>query len=114
MQDQETMESIDRAREQWEQVTLHDTLTKWPERYDTFITTSSEPVQRLYSPLDVSDLDYERDLGLPGQYPFTRGVHPTMHRGRLWTMRMFAGFGSAEETNAATGICWLTAKPGSL
>jgi len=56
-------------------------------------------VQRLYTPLDVTSLDYERDLGFPGEYPFTRGVHPTMHRGRLWTMRMFAGFGSAEETN---------------
>ena len=72
----------------------------WPERYEQFITTSSEPVQRLYTPLDVPDLDYVRDLGFPGEYPFTRGVHPTMHRGRLWTMRMFAGFGTAEETNA--------------
>ncbi len=64
------------------------------------MTTSSAPVERLYTPLDVAGLDYERDLGFPGEYPFTRGVHPTMHRGRLWTMRMFAGFGTAEETNA--------------
>jgi methylmalonyl-CoA mutase N-terminal domain/subunit len=56
-------------------------------------------VQRVYTPADIVDFDYERDLGFPGQYPFTRGVHPTMHRGRLWTMRMFAGFGTAEETN---------------
>jgi methylmalonyl-CoA mutase N-terminal domain/subunit len=94
------MESIRKAQEEWERGTLHDTLSKWPERSEQFITTSSEPVQRLYTPLDVPALDYERDLGFPGQYPFTRGVHPTMHRGRLWTMRMFAGFGSAEETNA--------------
>ncbi len=65
-----------------------------------FITTSSEPIKRLYTPLDVADLDYEKDLGLPGEYPYTRGVHPTLHRGKLWTMRMFAGFGTAEETNA--------------
>ncbi|MEJ2209508.1 MAG: methylmalonyl-CoA mutase family protein, partial [Anaerolineae bacterium] len=63
-------------------------------------TTSSAPVDRLYTPLDVAGLDYERDLGFPGEYPYTRGVHATMHRGRLWTMRMFAGFGTAEETNA--------------
>ena len=62
-------------------------------------TTSSEPINRLYTPLDVADLDYERDLGLPGEYPYTRGVHPTLHRSKLWTMRMFAGFGTAEETN---------------
>jgi methylmalonyl-CoA mutase N-terminal domain/subunit len=100
MQGQETMESMRKAQEEWERGPLHDTLGRWPERYAQFITTSDEEVQRLYTPLDVPALDYERDLGFPGQYPFTRGVHPTMHRGRLWTMRMFAGFGSAEETNA--------------
>ncbi|MBC7232294.1 MAG: methylmalonyl-CoA mutase family protein [Chloroflexi bacterium] len=100
MHDQETMVSIAKAKEEWERTTLHDTLAKWPERYEQFITTSGAPVERLYTPLDIADLDYERDLGFPGQYPFTRGIHPTMYRGRLWTMRMFAGFGSAEETNA--------------
>ena len=100
MQDQKTMESIRRAQQEWEHDTLQDTLGRWPERYEQFITTSGEPVQRLYTPLDIPSLNYERDVGFPGQYPFTRGVHPTMHRGRLWTMRMFAGFGSAEETNA--------------
>ncbi len=94
------LEEIHAARNQWDASLLQPTLAKTPERYDTFITTSSEPVERLYTPLDVPDLDYARDLGLPGEYPFTRGVQPTMHRGRLWTMRMFAGFGSAEETNA--------------
>jgi methylmalonyl-CoA mutase N-terminal domain/subunit len=84
----------------WQGTTLQDTLDKYPERLETFMTTSSAPVARLYTPLDVADLDYTRDLGLPGEYPFTRGVHATMHRGRLWTMRMFAGFGTAEETNA--------------
>ena len=57
------------------------------------------PCQRLYTPLDIADLDYERDLGFPGEYPFTRGVQPTMYRGRFWTMRQYAGFGTAEESN---------------
>jgi methylmalonyl-CoA mutase N-terminal domain/subunit len=65
-----------------------------------FVTTSSRPIQRLYDPTDLPDLDYRRDLGNPGEYPFTRGVHPTGYRGKPWTIRMFAGFGSAEETNA--------------
>ncbi len=71
-----------------------------PERPIAFMTTSSEPIARLYDPTDLADWDYERDLSLPGEYPFTRGIHPTGYRGKLWTMRMFAGFGSAEETNA--------------
>ncbi len=74
------------------------------ERQDEFSTLSGVPIQRLYTPADSANLDYARDLGLPGEYPYTRGVHPTMHRGRLWTMRMFAGFGTAEETNAALQI----------
>ncbi len=93
------LQTIQQAREQWEQTTLKKTLDRHPERHDEFITTSGEPVERLYTPLDV-DGDYAEKLGFPGEYPFTRGVHPTMHRGRLWTMRMFAGFGAAEETNA--------------
>ena len=83
----------------WEKETLEPTLRRFPERRDAFITTSSEPVERLYTPLEIYDLDYEQDLGFPGEFPYTRGVHATMHRGRLWTMRMFAGFGTAEETN---------------
>jgi methylmalonyl-CoA mutase N-terminal domain/subunit len=99
MDDQE-LKRIKEGKASWEETTLQKTLNRFPERRDTFITTSSAPVERLYTPLDIADLDYQRDLGFPGQYPFTRGVHPTMHRGRLWTMRMFAGFGTAEETNA--------------
>jgi methylmalonyl-CoA mutase N-terminal domain/subunit len=86
------------ARERWEETTLQETLERYPERAETFITTSGEPVERLYTPLEVEG-EYIEELGLPGEYPFTRGIHPTMHRGRLWTMRMFAGFGTAEETN---------------
>jgi len=70
------------------------------ERQERFVTTSSRPIERLYDPSDIAAIDYERDIGWPGEYPFTRGVHPTGYRGRLWTMRMFAGFGSVEETNA--------------
>ena len=100
MYDQNKLAALRDTTEKWEETTLHKTLAKMPERKPEFITTSSDPVNRLYTPLDVADLDYERDLGQPGEYPFTRGVQPTLYRGRLWTMRMFAGFGSAEETNA--------------
>jgi methylmalonyl-CoA mutase, N-terminal domain len=100
MYDREKLAQLRQALEKWEETSLHKSLASIPERQDQFITTSSEPIERLYTPLDVSDLDYERDLGLPGEYPYTRGIHPTQHRGRLWTMRMFAGFGTAEETNA--------------
>ncbi|HZA59321.1 MAG TPA: methylmalonyl-CoA mutase family protein [Solirubrobacterales bacterium] len=70
-----------------------------PEREALFETISGEPVKPLYTPDDRADADPERDLGYPGSYPFTRGVYPSMYRGRLWTMRQFAGFGTAEETN---------------
>ena len=70
------------------------------ERPVRFMTTSSEPIERLYTPRDFSEADYLDKVGFPGAWPYTRGVHPTGHRGKLWTMRMFAGFGSAEETNA--------------
>src|SRR5439155_1165395 len=69
------------------------------ERRPEFRTTSDITLKRLYTPDDIAALDYERDLGVPGEYPFTRGVQPTMYRGRLWTMRQYAGFGTAEESN---------------
>src|SRR6187549_2205717 len=70
-----------------------------PERQKSFTTISGRPIERLYTPADISSLDYERDLGDPGQFPYTRGIHPTGYRGKLWTMRQFAGFGTPEETN---------------
>src|SRR3990170_3865663 len=91
---------LKQAYELWENTSLKQTLASIPERQKQFITTSSEPILRLYTPLDINDLDYTVDLGLPGEFPYTRGIHPTLHRGKLWTMRMFAGFGTAEETNA--------------
>ena len=100
MYDREKLLQLKQSLEKWEETTLQNILQNFPERCDQFITTSSEPVNRLYTPLDGTNIDYEKDIGLPGEYPFTRGIHPTLHRGKLWTMRMFAGFGTAEETNA--------------
>ncbi|SHJ89235.1 acyl-CoA mutase large subunit family protein [Paramaledivibacter caminithermalis] len=74
-------------------------LEKRPERQEKFYTGSGDEVNRLYTPIDIEDFDYDRDLGLPGEYPYTRGAQPTMYRGRLWTMRMYAGFATAEESN---------------
>jgi methylmalonyl-CoA mutase, N-terminal domain len=83
----------------WEENTLKPTLAKSPERAAEFTTISSYPIRRLYTPADLTGWDPDRDLGQPGDPPYTRGIHATMHRGRLWTMRQFAGFGTAEDTN---------------
>ena len=92
-------QDVDAEFERWQKTTLKKTLERSPERRETFVTASSKPVERLAGPWDLKDFDAARDLGLPGEFPFTRGVYPTMYRGRLWTMRQFAGFGTAEETN---------------
>ncbi|HFD40435.1 MAG TPA: methylmalonyl-CoA mutase, partial [Anaerolineae bacterium] len=92
-------ENIQTLQKQWETTTLHKTLSRFPERKEAFQTESGIPVERIYTPADV-ETDYVCDLGFPGEYPFTRGVQPTMYRGRFWTMRQYAGFGTAEETNA--------------
>jgi len=94
------LDKLRQAQAEWEANTLRKTLERAPERQAEFITTSSAPVERLYTPLDLPNFDYLEDLGFPGQYPYTRGVHATGHRGKLWTMRLFSGFGSAEESNA--------------
>ncbi len=93
------LEELRAAQREWQAGNLGRVLDNRPEQRESFITASSEPVERLYTPLDLPDFDYLNDLGFPGEYPFTRGVHATMYRGRPWTMRMFAGFGTAEETN---------------
>ncbi|MCA9947349.1 MAG: hypothetical protein KC449_27915, partial [Anaerolineales bacterium] len=100
MYDKQKLAELAENKDKWEETTLHKTLSRFPERKEQFITTSSEPIKRLYTPLDVADLDYQQHLGMPGEYPYTRGVHASMYRGRPWTTRMFAGFGTAEETNA--------------
>ena len=94
----EALAALSRATHGWEEGPLATALQRAPERADGFAASSLD-VARLYTPLDVADLDYGRDLGFPGEYPFTRGVQPTMYRGRLWTMRQYAGFGTAEESN---------------
>jgi methylmalonyl-CoA mutase N-terminal domain/subunit len=100
MFDPKQLDELRKAQKEWEEKTLAPTLKRAPERQEKFITTSSDEVDRLYTPTDLPDFDYLDDLGLPGEYPYTRGVHATGYRGKLWTMRMFAGFGSAEESNA--------------
>jgi methylmalonyl-CoA mutase N-terminal domain/subunit len=92
------LEKIQREKERWEKETVAKSLQRLPER-DEFLTSSDIPVNRLYTPADIANLDYFEALGFPGEYPFTRGVYPTMYRARFWTMRQYAGFGTAEQTN---------------
>ncbi|SDE71301.1 acyl-CoA mutase large subunit family protein [Halorientalis regularis] len=99
MYDEDDLAAIRDDREEWERETLDPVLERHGERQDRFATVSNHEVDRLYTPEDVADLDYGDDLGFPGEEPYTRGVYPTMYRGRTWTMRQFAGFGTAEETN---------------
>jgi methylmalonyl-CoA mutase N-terminal domain/subunit len=86
-------------RESWEEKTLKPALEKHPERKKSFQTVSLEDVERLYTPADTEDVNFARDISFPGQFPYTRGIHPTGYRGKLWTMRQFAGFSTPEETN---------------
>jgi methylmalonyl-CoA mutase N-terminal domain/subunit len=93
------LDEIKVRKEKWEKETLAKSLVRLPESKKEFLTTSNVPVNRVYTSLDLQRLDYLRDLGFPGEYPYTRGVYPTMYRARLWTMRQYAGFGTAEQTN---------------
>ncbi|MGA2402975.1 MAG: methylmalonyl-CoA mutase family protein [Syntrophobacteraceae bacterium] len=99
MFDEKVLQKIQAGKEKWDQGPVAKTLSKSPEAKPVFTTISGTPVERLYTPLDVKGLDYDRDLGYPGMFPFTRGVQPTMYRGRYWTMRQYAGFGDAKGTN---------------
>ena len=99
MYDQNNLDDLKELLENWEDNSLQKHLSRLPEIKNEYITTSSEPINRVYTPLNLENFDYKNDLGLPGEYPFTRSIHPTLYRGKLWTMRMFAGFGTAEETN---------------
>jgi methylmalonyl-CoA mutase, N-terminal domain len=96
---QDQMEKVGQGRAAWEK-DLQPQPSGSPARKGRFSTVSDLPIKPIYAPDDIQDMDYDRDLGFPSQYPFTRGVQPSMYRGQLWTMRMFAGAGSAEETNA--------------
>jgi methylmalonyl-CoA mutase N-terminal domain/subunit len=90
---------IEEARKAWDAETLRFALSRTPERRRSFETSWEGSVERVYTPAETAGVDYLRDLGFPGQYPFTRGVQPAMYRSRFWTMRQYAGFGTAEETN---------------
>nr|MEB3851258.1 methylmalonyl-CoA mutase family protein [Desulfurococcales archaeon] len=95
----EAVEEIRSAAERWEREVVPQWLKRLPERMERFTTLSDIEVRRLYTPADLADFDYMEKLGFPGMYPFTRGIHATMYRARIWTMRMFSGYGGPEETN---------------
>ncbi|MBL8188045.1 MAG: methylmalonyl-CoA mutase, partial [Acidobacteria bacterium] len=90
---------IEELEQKWEETTLAASLGKMPESEAEFSTVSLKPIKRLYTPNDLADVDFQRDIGFPGDPPYTRGIHPTGYRARTWTMRQFAGFGSAFDTN---------------
>jgi methylmalonyl-CoA mutase N-terminal domain/subunit len=98
MFDKDKLNEIRRQKRRWEEETLSKSFEKLVERGE-FVTSSDTQVSRIYTPSDIADFDYLRDSGFPGEYPLTRGVYPTMYRARLWTMRQYAGFGTAEQTN---------------
>jgi len=96
----ETSSQDQLKRSRWEETTLEKSLTRQPERPSKFQTVSLADIARLYDPTDVADVNFDRDINFPGEFPYTRGIHATGYRGKLWTMRQFAGFGTPEETNA--------------
>ncbi len=98
MFDRHKLEEIHKLKEKWEKETVAKSFEKLPEKGE-FATSSDILVNRVYTPVDIAEHDYLQDLGFPGEYPFTRSVYPTMYRARLWTMRQYAGFGTAEQTN---------------
>ena len=99
MFDERFLSQLERELERWERETVPKWLSRLPERKKEFVTTSGITIKRLYTPLDIAGKDYMQDLGFPGEYPFTRGIHATMYRARIWTMRQFSGYGTAEDTN---------------
>ena len=99
MAEKQELERIAEERKRWEETTLKKALDRAGERSDVDFRTSSTETRTLYTPPDIADTDYGRDVGFPGEYPYTRGVQPTMYRGRLWSIRQYAGYGTAEETN---------------
>ncbi len=98
MWDGKKLDSLKKKEEAWRRA-YEDAKEKYPERMDRFSTVSDQEIDPLYTPNAIATFDYEEKLGFPGEYPYTRGVHKTMYRGRLWTMRMFSGLGSARDTN---------------
>ncbi|UCE29133.1 MAG: methylmalonyl-CoA mutase family protein [Candidatus Bathyarchaeota archaeon] len=99
MFDQKRLGEIQKKEKHWKEETLPGWIQNHPERRSDFHTSSNIHIKRLYTPEDIKTVDYVNDLGFPGEYPFTRGLHATMYRGRLWTMRQFSGYGTAQQTN---------------
>jgi len=99
MFDKNKLKEIDSKKKEWKENTLKKTIQRFPERKKAFLTTYDENIDVVYTPKDIEKMNYLEDIGFPGEYPFTRGVQPTMYRGKLWTMRQYAGFGTAEESN---------------
>ena len=99
MFNKDEIKKVKQLREEWENNALRKTLERFPERKEKFVTGSGKEVARLYTPDNLEEFDYIKDLNFPGEFPYTRGVQPTMYRGRLWTMRQYAGFGTAKESN---------------
>jgi len=99
MSEKDEIKQIKKQRTDWGKNSHSNLIKKNPERREHFKNLSETEIKNLYTPDDIADIDYLKDIGFPGEFPFLRGVHSTMYRGRLWTMRQFAGFGSAEETN---------------
>ncbi|MDH5447586.1 MAG: methylmalonyl-CoA mutase family protein [Candidatus Bathyarchaeota archaeon] len=99
MTNPQDLSSLEKEKEKWKKETVEKSLIHLQEKKSKFLTSSDIPIERIYTPLEVKNLDYIQDLGFPGEYPYTRGVYPTMYRARLWTMRQYAGFGTAEQTN---------------
>src|SRR5262245_48534073 len=92
-------DGLDVLQQEWEEKCLAPSLRKMPESQTEFTTVSLKPIERLYTPLDLEEVDFKRDINYPGMAPYTRGIHPTGYRAKPWTMRQFAGFGSAFDTN---------------
>jgi methylmalonyl-CoA mutase, N-terminal domain len=109
---EEELQRLHDARRRWEEGPLAKSLEKSGERRESFETLSGLETDRIYTPEHVRGLDYERDLGFPGQYPFTRGIQPTMYRGRPWTIRQYAGFGTPEATNERFKFLLSQGQPG--
>lgn len=99
MFDEKRLEEIKQSKDKWTDEKVQKVISKFPERRESFKTSSDIEIERLYTPDNLANWDYEEKLGFPGEYPYTRGVQPTMYRGRLWTMRQYAGFGTAVESN---------------
>ncbi len=97
---EEKLKEIENRAREWESTTLRKAIEKGPPGKQTFTTVSGIPIKNVYTPADISKMDYAGDLGFPGEYPYIRNIYPTGYRGRIWTMRQYAGFGSAEDTNA--------------